>query len=424
MTGSPEESARDDAGGATPGPLAGLKVLDLTRILAGPTATQLLGDLGAEIWKIERPGAGDDTRGWGPPFLKRPDGSETRESAYYLSSNRNKRSVVVDLANPQGAELVRALAMQADVLMHNFKPGGLKAYGLDYDSLKGDAPGLVYCEISGYGQTGPNAHLPGYDLMAQGYGGIMSLTGDPQGEPMKVGVGIADVVCGLYAAVGVLAALRHRDRTGRGQAIDIALVDAQVAWLINEGVNYLVSGAAPKRRGNQHPNIVPYQVLTLVDGHAIIAVGNDAQFRRFAALIGAPELAEDPRFATNSARLVNRETLVPEIERLAAPLRRDDFLAAMAREKIPAGPIHTLPEVFETEQVRAREMQVDLSHPEAGTVPLIGNPLKLSETPVAYRSAPPLLGADTEAVVEERLGADAYRRAAAAGALGVKEDDA
>ena len=420
MTTSPDAEQTDPA--AAPGPLSGLRVLDLSRILAGPTATQLMGDLGAEIWKIERPAAGDDTRGWGPPYAKRPDGSETRESAYYLSANRNKRSIAVDLATPEGAALVRALAMDADVLIHNFKPGGLKAYGLDYADLKDDAPGLVYCAISGFGQTGPNAHLPGYDLMAQGYGGIMSLTGEPDGQPMKVAVGIADVMCGMYATVGILAALRHRDRTGRGQAIDIALVDAQIAWLINEGVNCLVSGEPPKRRGNQHPNIVPYQVLRLADGHAIIAVGNDAQYRRFVELLEAPELAEDPRFATNSARLAHRDLLIPEIERRAARFTRAELLRAMAEAKIPAGPINTIPEVFASDQVAARQMKIEMSHPEAGSVPLIGNPLKLSETPVAYRKAPPLLGADTEAVLRERLGDDAYERAAAAGALGRVED--
>lgn len=413
MTGSAHSSPAPKA----PGPLSGVKILDLTRILAGPTATQLMGDLGAEVWKIERPGAGDDTRGWGPPYLKRPDGSETGESAYYLSTNRNKRSIAVDIANPQGAALVRALAMEADVLIHNFKPGGLTAYGLDYASLKDAAPGLVYCEISGYGQTGPNAHLPGYDLMAQGYGGIMSLTGEPDGAPMKVGVGIADVVCGLYATVGVLSALRHRDRTGQGQAIDIALVDAQIAWMINEGVNYLVSGEPPKRRGNQHPNIVPYQVLAMSDGHAIIAVGNDAQFARFAAILDAPEWVEDPRYKTNSARIANRENLIEEIEARAKTRPRDPFLAAMAEAKVPAGPIHTVPEVFATEQVAAREMQVNVAHPEGGTAPLIGNPLKLSETPVTYRSAPPLLGADTETVIRQELGDTAFERAKAADAI-------
>ncbi|MCI4664261.1 MAG: CoA transferase [Neomegalonema sp.] len=406
--------------GERTGPLAGLKILDLTRILAGPTSTQLMGDLGADIWKIERPGAGDDTRGWGPPYLKRADGSNTAESAYFLSSNRNKKSLTVDIANSEGAALVRALALGADVLIHNFKPGGLAAYGLDYDSLKMAAPGLVYCSISGFGQTGPNAHLPGYDLMAQAFGGVMSLTGAPDGEPMKVGVGIADVVCGLYATIGVLSALRWRDQTGQGQEIDISLVDAQIAWLINEGVNFLVSGEAPKRRGNQHPNIVPYQVLAFSDGHVVIAVGNDAQFARFAAIMGAPELADDPRYATNSARIENRETLIPEIERRALQMKRDAFLDAMARDKVPAGPIHTVPEVFETTQVAARGMRIDLPHPEAGTVPLIGNPLKLSETPVAYRNAPPLLGADTEKVVRAELGDDAYEKAAQAGAFNRK----
>ena len=292
------------------GPLAGLKVLDLSRVLAGPTCTQLLGDLGAEVIKIENPRTGgDDTRAWGPPFLTGTDGAETDLSAYFVSSNRNKLSVAADLGTDAGRELVLALAAEADVVIENFKPGGLVGYGLDAATLTARFPHLVYCSISGFGQTGPNADKPGYDLMAQGWGGIMSLTGAAEGEPMKVGVAVADVMCGMYAAVGILAALRHRDATGEGQRIDLALVDSQVAWLINQGVNYLISGEVPTRRGNAHPNIVPYQVFATSDGHVIVAVGNDGQFRRFCSAIGLQGLAEDARFTTNPSRLRHREAL-------------------------------------------------------------------------------------------------------------------
>ncbi|MEM1004441.1 MAG: CaiB/BaiF CoA-transferase family protein, partial [Pseudomonadota bacterium] len=289
------------------GPLKGVKVLDLSRILAGPTCTQLLGDLGASVIKIENPATGgDDTRQWGPPYVEDADGNRSDLSAYFMAANRNKKSVALDITTSDGQAQIKRLAAQADILIENFKPGGLAKYGLDYKHLSQDLPGLVYCSISGYGQTGPNSAKPGYDLMAQGFGGIMSLTGDPQGAPMKVGVGIADVMCGMYAAVGILAALRHRDLTGEGQQIDLALVDSQVAWLINEGVNYLTSGQVPQRRGNGHPNIVPYDVYETSDGHVILAVGNDSQFRRFCDFIGRADLADDPCFATNPARLEHR----------------------------------------------------------------------------------------------------------------------
>ena len=388
------------------GPLDGLRILDLTRILAGPTCTQLLGDLGADIIKIERPGEGDDTRAWGPPFVTGKDGKPTKESAYYLCANRNKRSVAADIATPEGAALVRKLAGKCDVLIENFKAGGLKKYGLAYDDLKAGLPRLVYCSITGYGQTGPHKGKPGYDLLAQGYGGIMSLTGEPDGQPMKVGVGIADVMAGMYAATAILAALRHRDRTGEGQAIDIALVDTQIAWLINEGTNYLMSGEVPKRRGNGHPNIVPYQVFETSDGHAIVAVGNDAQFQRFCALIGLPHLAEDPSYAKNSARLANREALIAILAERIKALKRDELIAGMEKASIPGGPIHRLDDVFASDQVAAREMHITMPHPlsENGTIDLIGNPIKLSRTPVTYRRPPPTCGADTDAVIEEYLG--------------------
>jgi crotonobetainyl-CoA:carnitine CoA-transferase CaiB-like acyl-CoA transferase len=381
------------------GALSGVKVLDLTRILAGPTCTQLLGDLGASVLKIENPVSdGDDTRSWGPPFVTDADGKQTDLSAYFMAANRNKRSVAVDIATPEGQAAIRKLTAQADILVENFKPGGLARYGLDYDSLKGQFPGLVYCSISGYGQTGANRSKPGYDLMAQGFGGIMSLTGEPQGQPMKVGVGVADVMCGMYASVGILAALRHRDLTGQGQQVDVALVDAQIAWLINEGVNYLTSGQVPERRGNAHPNIVPYDVFAGSDGHVIIAVGNDGQFRRFVQMLGLPELADDPRFATNPARLVHRAALDPVIKPVLAQKSVAQIILALEAVGVPVGPVQTLDQVFASEQVADRQMQIEMQA-DPGPVKLIGNPLKLSATPVQYRHAPPRFGADTETVL-------------------------
>lgn len=385
--------------------LAGVRVLDLSRILAGPTATQLLGDFGADVIKIERPGGGDDSRTWGPPFVLDADGNPTDESAYYLCANRNKRSVSVDIATSEGAKIVRELLRHCDVLVENFKVGGLKKYGLSFDDLRQDFPHLVYCSITGFGQTGPNANKPGYDLLAQGYGGIMSLTGPTDGEPTKVAVGISDVMTGMYAATAILAALRHKDRTGEGQHIDIALVDCQVAWLVNEGTNYLLTGHEPKRRGNQHPNIVPYQVFEAADGHLIIAVGNDAQYRKFCTLLKAPELGSDPKFATNAARLVNRETLLQKIAALIKPFTRDTLIAKLEVLNIPCGPIHSLAQVFASEQVAARGMKVRMTYSGAkgGFVELIGNPVKMSKTPVAYDRPPPRCGADTDAVLAELL---------------------
>ena len=385
------------------GPLAGVKVLDMSRILAGPTSTQLLGDYGADVVKIERPGAGDDTRKWGPPYVQDADGNETAESAYYLAANRNKRSVAVDIATPDGAALIKALAAKADVLVENYKLGGLKKYGLDYAEIRKVNPGIIYCSITGFGQTGPNAHLPGYDLMAQGYGGIMSLTGETDGAPMKVGVGIADVMCGMYAATAVLAALRHRDVTGAGQQIDVALVDSQIAWLINEGTNYLQSGEVPKRRGNGHPNIVPYQVFSAKDGHVIVAVGNDSQFGRFCGVIGLPEMAHDPDYVTNIKRIENREALIFLIESRIAKMEKQGLLDAMRGANVPCGEVNDLAEVFASDQVAARDMVVEMDHPHS-KVRLIGNPVKFSESPVTYRHAPPLCGADTEAVMKDWLG--------------------
>ena len=383
-----------------PGPLDGLVVLDLSRILAGPTCTQLLGDLGAEVIKIESP-AGDDTRTWGPPFALDAQGASTDLSAYFMSSNRNKKSVAVDLTDPEVQKMLHGLAGRADVVIENFKPGGLKKYGLDHETLCAMYPGLVYCSISGFGQTGPNRDKPGYDLMAQGYGGIMSITGEAAGEPMKVGVGVADVVCGLYAATGILAALRHRDATGEGQHIDIALMDATMAWLVNQGLNYLTSGVSPTRAGNAHPNIVPYQVFATSDGYVIVAVGNDSQFARLCDYLGQPGWASDPRFATNTARLRHRETLVPMIAGALAVRSMAEVIAGLEARKVPVGPVNTIEQALESDQAQARGMTITLPAPQtaAGAVRLLGNPLKFSRTPVSYRSAPPSTGADTEAVL-------------------------
>ncbi|MEM8689166.1 MAG: CaiB/BaiF CoA-transferase family protein [Pseudomonadota bacterium] len=401
-----QQSEPDGQAGAVTGPLAGIRVLDLTRILAGPTMTQTLGDFGADIIKVERPGAGDDTRAWGPPYVTGTDGRPTSESAYYLAANRNKRSIAIDMATPDGAALIRRLARHCDVLVENFKLGGLKKYGLDYESLSQDHPGLIYCSITGFGQTGPNAHRPGYDLLAQGYGGIMSLTGEPDGEPMKVGVGIADVVCGLYGGLGILAALRHRDQTGLGQHIDVSLVDSQVSWLVNEGTNYLLSGAEPKRRGNQHPNIVPYQVFQAADGHVIVAAGNDGQYQRLCAIIGLEDLATDARFATNPKRLENREVLIPLLADKIATLGKQELVDSMEANNVPGGAINTIAEVFESEQVLARGMKISMPQPkaESGQVDLIGNPVKFSRTPVTYRHPPPHCGEHTDEVLREVLG--------------------
>ncbi len=395
------------------GPLAGLRILDLSRILAGPTCTQLFGDLGADVIKVERPGAGDDTRHWGPPYVQDADGADTTESAYYLCANRNKRSVTIDFSKPAGAALVRELLAHCDVLIENLRVGALAGYGLGYDDLRAKFPGLVYCSISGFGQDGPYANRGGYDFMAQGIGGIMSLTGDPDGVPTKVGVGIADVMCGMYASSAILAALRHRDRTGEGQHIDLGLADTQVAWLINEGTNYLASGQLPKRRGNTHPNIVPYQVLPASDGYFILAAGNDAQYRRFCAFAGLDDLATDPRFATNKLRVAHRDELIPQIEAATRAHPTTHWLEGLAKVGVPCGPVNDLAQVFSDPQFLHRGMKISMQHPLAGSgeVDLIGNPVKLSKTPVSYRRAPPTLGQHTDEVLAEVLAIDAARLA-------------
>jgi crotonobetainyl-CoA:carnitine CoA-transferase CaiB-like acyl-CoA transferase len=394
-----------------PAPLTGIRVLDLTRVLAGPWCTQNLADLGAEVIKIERPGAGDDTRAWGPPYLKDEAGNDTTEAAYYLSANRNKLSVALDIASPRGAELVRELALQSDILVENFKVGGLSKYGLDYESLKELNPRLIYCSITGFGQTGPYASRPGYDFMIQGMGGLMSITGErddlPGGGPQKAGVAVADLMTGMYSTVGILAALHERSRSGMGQHIDMALLDCQVAMLANQNLNYMTSGVAPKRAGNAHQNLVPYQVFAASDGHLIVAVGNDSQFRNYCGAIGLPELSADPRFATNPQRVKNRAELVPLLAERMATGARDHWLAALEGVGVPAGPINTLDQVYEDPQVLARGMKREMPHPTAGTVPIASSPLKFSDSPVEYRRPPPMLGEHTEQVLSEKLGLSA-----------------
>lgn len=401
--------------------LSGLRVLDLSRILAGPTATQLLADLGAEVIKIERPGTGDDTRGWGPPFVTDAKGSDTRESAYFLAANRGKHSVAVNIADPRGQAILQALAARADILVENFKPGDLARYGLDYATLSCKNPRLIYCSITGFGQTGPNAQRAGYDFLVQGEAGLMSLTGEADGPPMKAGVGVADIMCGMYAAVGILAAVEARHASGLGQHIDLALMDAQVAMLVNQGVAHLTDGQVPPRRGNDHPTIVPYGTFPTSDGSFILAVGNDAQFARFVAAAGAPGLAVDLRFATNASRVRNRAVLIPLLSALTAGRSAADWLELCASRTVPAGPVNDLAQVFASPQVAARGMRVRMGHPKArdGHVDLIGNPLKLSQTPVTYAKAPPQLGADTMAVLARDLGlgAETLQELAAAGVI-------
>lgn len=390
-------------------PLSGLRVFDLTRILAGPSCTQLLGDLGADVIKIERAGAGagDDTRKWGPPYVKDASGNDTSESAYFLSANRNKRSLTLDLSKPEGQKLARRLIAKSDILIENFKVGDLAKFGLDYPALARDFPRLVYCSITGFGQTGPYAPRAGYDMLAQALGGIMSITGPahdaPGSRPYKVGVGIADLMTGMYAAVAILAALRHRDRTGEGQHIDMALLDTQVAWLANEGLNYLVSGKTPVRQGNAHPNIVPYEVFACDDGFVILAIGNDGQFAKFCAFAGRAELAADPRYATNPARVANRAELVAIVNGITGAKPQRHWVEGLAEVGVPCSPVNDIAQVFEDAQVKARNMRIAMSHASGQDVPLIASPIKMSKTPPAYRHAPPVCGQHTDAVLEELL---------------------
>ncbi len=386
--------------------LDGIRVLDLSRILAGPSAAQLLGDLGADVVKVEKPGEGDDTRKWGPPFVTGRDGKPTAESAYYLCANRNKRSIEIDIASPEGQALVLELLEKTDILIENYKVGGLNAYGLSYEQLKDRFPRLIYCSITGFGQTGPYAQRAGYDFMIQGMGGIMSVTGEPDGEPMKVGVGIADVMTGMYATVGLLAALRHRDQTGEGQHIDIALLDTQVSWLINAGTNYLVSKEIAPRYGNGHPNIVPYQVFPTADFPIIIAVGNDSQFRKFCEQVGLEGIADHPDYTTNVARVKNREALADIISVGMKKKNRDYWISVFEKVGVPCGPVNNLEQVFNDPQVQYRGAVVSLPHPQAasGSVEVIANPLKLSKTPVQYRRAPPVRNQHADEILRDWLG--------------------
>ncbi|MBK8336960.1 MAG: CoA transferase [Sterolibacteriaceae bacterium] len=398
------------------GALSHLRVLDLSRVLAGPWASQLLGDLGADVLKVERPGSGDDTRHWGPPNLRDGEGRDTGEAAYYLCANRNKRSVAIDITRPAGQALVRELAQQADVLLENYKVGGLAKYGLDYAALAAVNPRLIYCSITGFGQDGPYANRAGYDFLIQGIGGLMSVTGGRDGEPgagpQKVGVALTDILTGLYATVAILGALAHRDRSGQGQHIDLALLDVQVACLANQAMNYLTTGVSPRRMGNAHPNIVPYQDFPTADGDMILAIGNDSQFARFCEVAGRAELAADARFSSNAQRVAWRAELIPLLRQTTVMRTTREWIVALEQAGVPCGPINDLAGVFADPQVVARGLRIELPHPLAGSVPLVANPIRYSATPVEYRNAPPLLGRDTASALRDWLGCDAARIAA------------
>jgi len=391
-----------------PSALSHIRVLDLTRVLAGPWCTQNLADLGADVIKVERPGVGDDTRSWGPPYAKDAAGNNSTEAAYYLTANRGKRSITLDIASPEGQQVIRHLVMQSDVVIENYKVDQLKKYGLDYASLSALKPDLVYCSITGFGQTGPYASRSGYDFIIQGMGGLMSVTGErddlPGGGPQKAGVAIADLMTGMYATIAVLAALTHRDRTGEGQYIDMALLDVQVAMLANMGSNYLSSGTAPKRWGNAHANIVPYQTFATSDGHIIVAAGNDAQYRKFVQAGACPELATDARFLTNPQRVELRDTLVPLLAKMVRKKTKAEWLVLLESAGVPCGPINKLDDVFNDPQVRARDCAIELPHPSADSVKLVASPMRMSVTPVQYDRAPPLLGQHTDQVLQELLG--------------------
>ncbi|AQH02444.1 CoA-transferase [Burkholderia sp. KK1] len=392
------------------GSLSQLRVLDLSRVLAGPWASQILGDLGADVIKVERPGAGDDTRTWAPPYVKDAQGEPTRESAYFMCTNRNKKSVTIDFTQAEGQALVRELARNSDVLIENFKVDGLKQYGLDYASLREVNPRLVYCSITGFGQTGPYAQRAGYDFLIQGLGGLMSVTGRRDGEdgegPLKVGVALTDVMTGLYAAIAILAAVSHRGEHGEGQHIDMSLLDVGVACLANQAMNYLHTGVAPKRMGNAHPNVVPYQDFPTADGDMIIAVGNDGQFARLCHALGRPELATDAHYTSNAARVHNRDTLIQALRGLTTQRTTDDWVARLEAANVPCGPINDLERVFRDPQVIARNVRIAMDHPVAGSVPLVASPMRLSATPVEYRHAPPVLGEHTRAVLRDLLHLD------------------
>ncbi|HQX27416.1 MAG TPA: CaiB/BaiF CoA-transferase family protein [Alphaproteobacteria bacterium] len=392
--------------------LENIRVLDLSRVLAGPYCTQMLGDLGAEIIKIEKPGSGDDTRFWGPPFLKDKDGNDTSESAYYLSINRNKKSVAVDISTKEGQEIIHKLLENSDVLIENFKVGGLKKYGLSYDDLEKKYPKLVYCSITGFGQSGPLAEEPGYDLMAQAMAGLMACTGEPDGAPMKVGVALSDIITGLHAAIGILAALNSREQTGEGQMVDVALVDCTLASLTNLAQYFLTSGKPAPRQGNAHSTIVPYQALETQNGYIVVAVGNNEQFARFCKILGHAEWAKDERFAKNTARVMNRTILIPMIEKEMKKKTSAAWIEEMRGADVPAGPVNRMDEVFAVEQTKHRGMEISMDHVATPkSIKLVGSPLKLSKTPVSYEFAPPVLGQDTQEVLEKVLNLSADKLA-------------
>ncbi len=384
--------------------LSHVRVLDLSRVLAGPWASQVLADLGAEVIKVERPGGGDETRSWGPPWLRDAQGAETRDAAYFASTNRGKKSIALDLARPEGQAIVRRLAQRSDVLLENYKVGALARRGLGYEDLAALNPRLVYCSITGFGQSGPYQKRAGYDFLIQAMGGLMSITGEPDGAPMKVGVAVTDVLTGMYAATAVLAALAHRDRSGQGQHVDLALLDVQIAMLANQAESYLVTGEPPRRLGNAHPSIVPYQAFATRDGHLVLAIGNDGQFARFCEVAGRPEMARDERFATNASRVQNRGELVAVLAPMLASRATRDWVGALEPAGVPCGPINDLGQAFDDPQVRHRGMRVEIPDPRRGTVPVVASPIRLSGTPVRYDAPPPALGQHTREVLVEVLG--------------------
>ena len=389
--------------------LSHIRVLDLSRVLAGPWCTQNLADMGADVIKVERPGVGDDTRGWGPPFLRDQNGKDT-EAGYYLGCNRGKRSITLDISTPEGQDLVKKLAAQSDIVVENYKVGTLQRYGLAYEDLKALRPGLIYCSITGFGQSGPYADRPGYDFVFQGMSGLMSITGErddlPGGGPQKVGVAVTDIFTGMYATVAILGALAYRDVSGEGQYIDLALLDTAIAVLANQNMNYLTSGVAPKRYGNAHANLTPYQVFACNGGHVILAVGNDTQFAAFCNVAGHPQLAADERFRTNTARLGNREALVAALEPIMKCRSKDEWVAMLEAVNVPCGPINNIQQMFDDPQVRHRGIRVAIAHPLAGEVPMVASPMRFSATPITYDVPPPLLGEHTRDILGDLAGVD------------------
>ena len=388
------------------GPLSGIRVFDLTRVLAGPSCTQMLGDLGAEVTKIERPGAGDDTRGFAPPFIRDDRGEDTSESSYFCCANRNKQSITLDLTAPKGQDIARQMIAESDVFVENFKTGGLAKYGLDYASLKEEFPGLIYCSITGFGNTGPYAPRPGYDVLIQAMSGFMSLTGEPDGTPQKAGLPVADLMAGMYAAVAINAALLHKEKTGQGQHIDIGMLDVMTAFSTIQGIIYLATGEIPKRLGNAHPNIVPYQSFKTADGDIILAVGNDSQFRKFCDFAGCTHLVEDTRFDSNQKRVLNRDEFLPVFSAIIAAQPSSYWLEGMRELGISCGPINNIQQVFDDPHVQARGMKLEMDHPAVagGKVNLIASPMRFSETSVDYRRPPPMLGQHTDDILRDRLG--------------------